>query len=177
MLAFDLLFLKIPPGEALSPRAHLGEAAMGVRREFGVHARLGFLYPFLVYALGSPLSWPRCSSPCRCTLCHSPPCRAVLIADLQPWARPAARSCCPSIEAESPNPNHLAAPPCFDSLKVKGYMCGFWTSRDKLQPTSTGMVSIVDKKILDEIFQPFYRIRTDGERIYGACNYVLAPFC
>ena len=118
MLALDLLFLEIPPRKALSPRAHLGEATMGIRGEFGVHARLGFLQPFPVYVLGSSLSWPRYSLPYYNTSYRSSPCQAVLAADPQPCARPAARSCCPSIEAVSPNPNHPAALPCFDSPKI-----------------------------------------------------------
>ena len=117
MLALDLLFLEIPPGEALSPRAHVGEASMDVRREFGVLARLGFLQPFPVYALGSPLSWPCCSSPCRSTSCRSSPCRAALAADPHPCSPPAARSCCPLIKAVSPNP--ITVPLLLASIRGK----------------------------------------------------------
>ena len=79
MLASDFLFLEFLTGEAYSPLAFLGEAAIGTYAEFYVHARLGYSHGFPDYALGSPLRWPQCSLPCHCTSCHTSPCRAALV--------------------------------------------------------------------------------------------------
>jgi hypothetical protein len=79
-----MLFLEIPPWETLSPRAYFGEAAMGVCRGFGVNVCLGFMLAFLIYALGSPLSWPCCSLPCYCSLPCSSCCCSASSCSL-PW--------------------------------------------------------------------------------------------